>query len=325
MSAKLKIQIILCGLMGVWLAGCCTPFHPLHPTTVAAPNEDFKETLPPYTIEPPDVLNINTVTLVPRPPYKIKALDIFFIQFPASPDALKKDDVDDLIKTGRTVTGNFSVEPEGTFDLGPAYGKVKVIDLTIEEARKVIQTRLAEVIKKELVETGKFTLSLSQSRGLQQILGHHLVGPDGTVGLGSYGSVMVTGLTIPEANAVIEAYLSHFLLNPEISLDVSGFNSKVYYLIYDGGGSGEQVFRVPVTGNETVLDAVGQVFGMNSFSSRNRIWVARPGHGETEEDTILPVDWKAITRGGSAKSNYQILPGDRIYIQAQPVVTFWCR
>jgi polysaccharide export outer membrane protein len=244
------------------------------------------------------------------------------IQFPASPDSLKKDDVDDLIKTGRILNGNYSVDPEGTFDLGAAYGKVKVMDMTIDDAKKAIQTRLMEITKKELVETGKVTLALVQSRGLQQILGDHLVRPDGTVGLGTYGNVMVTGLTIPEAKTVIEAYLSLSVLNPEISLDVSGYNSKVYYVIYDGGGFGEQVFRMPVTGNETVLDAVGQVFGLNPVSARRRIWVARPGRGEDAEDTILPVDWKKITRGGSAKCNYQVLPGDRIYVQAQPIVTF---
>ena len=38
-------------------------------------------------------------------------------------------------------------------------------------------------------------------------------------------------------------------------MDVQGFNSKLYYVILDGGGAGQQVVRLPVTGNETVLDA----------------------------------------------------------------------
>ena len=35
----------------------------------------------------------------------------------------------------------------------------------------------------------------------------------------------------------------------------------------------------------------------------------------------LPVDWNGIVRRGRAVTNYQILPGDRIYIQADSLVT----
>ena len=45
-------------------------------------------------------------------------------------------------------------------------------------------------------------------------------------------------------------------------------NSKVYYIITDGAGSGEQVFRFPVTGSETVLDAISQIGGLPPVSSK---------------------------------------------------------
>ena len=61
--------------------------------------------------------------------------------------------------------------------------------------------------------------------------GEHLVRPDGTVSLGSFGSVSVTGLTPSQAKAVIERYLSRWFLNPEISITVNGFNSKMYFVI----------------------------------------------------------------------------------------------
>jgi polysaccharide export outer membrane protein len=31
-------------------------------------------------------------------------------------------------------------------------------------------------------------------------------------------------------------------------------------------------------------------------------------------DAVLPVDWKEITAGGATATNYQVLPGDRIFI-----------
>jgi hypothetical protein len=35
----------------------------------------------------------------------------------------------------------------------------------------------------------------------------------------------------------------------------------------------------------------------------------------------LPVDWVAITKGGSTVTNYQILPGDRVFIAEDELVS----
>jgi len=59
-------------------------------------------------------------------------------------------------------------------------------------------------------------------------------------------------------------------------VDVSGFNSSVYYVITDRPGQGELVVRVPVTGNETVLDAMAQIYGLPATASKKRIWLSRP-------------------------------------------------
>jgi polysaccharide export outer membrane protein len=164
---------------------------------------------------------------------------------------------------------------------------------------------------------------------LQRIRGPHLVRPDGTISLGVYGSARVAGATIDEArSAIVAAINTSGILGPEappisakdISVDVQAYNSKVYYLITDGGGYGEQVYRLPFTGNETVLDAISLINGIPPVGSKRHIWVARrvpdgAGHGN-----ILPVDWKSITQGGSAATNYQIMPGDRIYVQSQHLI-----
>ena len=47
-----------------------------------------------------------------------------------------------------------------------------------------------------------------------------------------------------------------------------------------------------------------------------RIWVARPTPANHACNQILPVDWLAITQGGSTRTNYQLFPGDRVYVKA---------
>src|SRR5581483_4784305 len=130
------------------------------------------------------------------------------------------------------------------------------------------------------------------------------------------------GMSIGQVKATVEKYLSEYLHDPQLSVDVFSFNSQVYYVIVDGGGFGQQVFRLPVTGNETVLDAVGMVQGLAPVSSKKRIWLARPAPGHIGCNQVLPVDWNAIAMGGSTLTNYQIFPGDRVYIAANPLISF---
>ncbi len=161
-------------------------------------------------------------------------------------------------------------------------------------------------------------MALVNIAGAQQISGSHLVGPDGRVVLGAYGSVPVVGMTLEHAKYAIEAHLSQYLDRPEVAVKVLGYNSKVYYVIMEGAGFGDSVTRFPVTGNETVLDAIANVDGLTEFSS-HRMWIARPTR-DTGKVQILPVDWNAIASQGAVATNYQIMPGDRVFIAENELV-----
>jgi polysaccharide export outer membrane protein len=106
-----------------------------------------------------------------------------------------------------------------------------------------------------------------------------------------------------------------------VILDVLAYNSKRYYIIFDGGGFGEQVVSFPITGSETVLDAMSNVYGLPEAASKRNIWVARRTPHPGQPWQILPVDWVGITQHGITVTNYQIMPGDRIYVKAQKLVT----
>jgi polysaccharide export outer membrane protein len=162
----------------------------------------------------------------------------------------------------------------------------------------------------------------------QPVNGPHLVRPDGTVSLGGYGSVLVAGLTVEEARMEVARRI-HSRLDPNVrsikdvldglSMDVLAYNSKVYYVITDRLGLGEVVTRLPITGGETVLDAISQIQGLPPESSKRRIWVARKTAGHGGGENKLEVDWYGITRRGEMRTNYQMLPGDRLYVKADAV------
>ena len=157
----------------------------------------------------------------------------------------------------------------------------------------------------------------------QPIDGQHLVRPDGTVNLGTYGSLRLGGLTLDEARYEILRLLSGTIKKlklEEINVDVIAYNSKVYYVITDGAGYGEQVYRLPITGSETVLDALGLVGGLPPVASKKKIWVARANLGHAHANEVLPVNWIAITQHGSTATNYQLAPGDRVYVCSQTLL-----
>jgi polysaccharide export outer membrane protein len=201
-------------------------------------------------------------------------------------------------------------------DFGPAYGKVPIAGLTVDEAQAAIDRHLRDSVG--LLDP-RLSVFLPNVAGKQPIAGEHLVRPDGTVFLGIYGQVYVTGMTLEEAKFALEAHLAKYMHEPEVSVDVLAYNSKVFYVIMDGGGFGEQVVRLPCTGNETVLDAISQVNGLSQVSSK-KIWIARPAPSEFGTAQILDVHWSAIASEGITTTNYQLLPGDRIYVQADHLI-----
>ncbi|MCC6491755.1 MAG: polysaccharide biosynthesis/export family protein [Pirellulales bacterium] len=306
----------LCWLLiaAVWAAstGCTAFMEPRNPVPVTpnpppaaspVPRELEKVTLPRYVIEPPDILLIEGVKLVPKSPHRIETFDVLLIRvvgaFPEQP-------IDDT----------YAVDADGTVNLGPTYGRVNVVGYTIEEAEDQIRDQLAKVLTDVEV-----SVSLIQSVGAQQITGQHLVAMDGRVNLGTYGSVYVAGMTLEEATAAIETKLAERLEDPEVFVDILAYNSKVFYVITQGGGMGDDVVRLPVTGNETVIDAVANIGGISQVSS-TKMWIARPAPNGVGCEQILPVSWNEIAQGASTATNYQLMPGDRLFIAQDRLTAF---
>jgi polysaccharide biosynthesis/export protein len=260
------------------------------------PTEKDKSTLPTYIINPPDILMIDAIKPVPKSPYQIERGD--------------RLDVEIRRADGGSLNGQFVVDLEGQLSLGAAYGSIQVAGLTLPEARDALKQHLAKTMSESQI-----LLTLSFEPIARQISGEHLVSPDGTINLGTYGAVSVTGLTIAEAKAAIESQLALYLEAPKVSVDIFAYNSQVYYVITEGAGIDDTLVRLPITGNETVLDALAQLNGLSRLSQKN-IWIARPMPGDLNRDAILPVSFEQVAKGVAAATatNYQVLPGDRIFV-----------
>jgi HEAT repeat protein/beta-lactamase regulating signal transducer with metallopeptidase domain/protein involved in polysaccharide export with SLBB domain len=160
------------------------------------------------------------------------------------------------------IAGDFLVEPEGKLDLGPAYGKVKVSGLTIDQATEAIQKHLMRMLREppgvsvifvgwvakwqhdpdrqapyRIKPNQRLTIRASDLLPDSPIDGPHLVELSGRVDLGPrYGKVAVGGLTTEQAAAAIQKHLAKQLReNPMVSVSLSGWEKDWQRLEEDSG------------------------------------------------------------------------------------------
>ena len=270
------------------------------------PAESNKVLSPAYIVEPPDILVVELVNPIPKPPYIIRPYDVLRIQTLGLPDFAP-------------LLGDFVVQPQGTIDLGE-YGAPLVAGLRLSELKDILK-RIVQQRFPDAVFSSE--IGLAATAPSQTITGQHLVRPDGSIALGVYGSVHVAQMPLEDARQAIIDFLSNFFLDPQVAVDVLSYNSKVYYVVTDNGGAGQSVVRLPITGNETVLDAVSYVGGPGAVSDLRHVWISRPDYSDgnpSGHPLVLRVDWKGIVTAGESVTNYQIMAGDRIYIDSDKLV-----
>ncbi|TWU50778.1 Polysaccharide biosynthesis/export protein [Rubripirellula tenax] len=162
---------------------------------------------------------------------------------------------------------------------------------------------------------------------------------DGTIDLGAYGRVAVAGRSTREIQQEVESLVtgveiakrdsliglaSHRTggtnqhdpaLDPQVDYGVNvrlvNQDSTLYYVMGEVNAPGSY----PMVGNETVLDAIIAAGGLSDRSNDHKIILVRPKQAG-EPRMILPVCYQQVLQLGDVSTNYQLLPGDRIYVPA---------
>ena len=140
----------------------------------------------------------------------------------------------------------------------------------------------------------------------------HRIRPDGKINLRLIGDVKVVGMTAKEVAAKLEVLLSRYYVDPKVSVRVTGYNSKKYYVYGQAGGVGPK----PYTGRDTLLDAV-ILSGMDYRSWTSRVKVIRPTHGDVPVRTVT-VNIDKMVKTGDWSRNILLEPNDIVYIPPTP-------
>jgi len=160
---------------------------------------------------------------------------------------------------------------------------------------------------------------------------------DGTIDLGSYGRIEVVGKTLADVQGEVQLAVARVETNKrqratrlashrddhdefdaaidaDISVRLVSREGGLYYVMGDVNAPGSY----SLNGHETVLDAIINAGGLCSRADDRKIILTRPCHDGNP--LVLPVRYQRIIQLGDVSTNYQLLPGDRIYV---PSVTLW--
>lgn len=137
--------------------------------------------------------------------------------------------------------------------------------------------------------------------------------PDGAIELGVYGRPVVAGMTVP----AVEAEVARLVRAKEgkdfpITVRLVGRQSKVYYVLGEVNSPGSY----PLSGRETVLDGLMAAGGLTRAAQEKKIILVRPSHPDGCRE-VLPVCYPQIVQLGDSSTNFQLRPGDRIYVPSQ--------
>jgi polysaccharide export outer membrane protein len=134
-----------------------------------------------------------------------------------------------------------------------------------------------------------------------------VVRPDGRISFDLIGEVDVEGKTIEEIQREITARVEQFIVHPDVTVILGSSNSRVYYVFGEVRSPG----AYPLIGHVTALQALGTARGGGNFADLSDARLVRPTEGK---GLRYPVNFVEIAQEGDASTNYELQPGDVIYV-----------
>lgn len=219
---------------------------------------------------------------------------------------------------GCSSSGGLSLFPSGDYLTTPARevleNSPRAADLPRELSRSVLPTHFLQPGDMVVIEPVQFESEV-------RLPADQRVMADGTVDLGGFGRVVVSGLTLEDAKRLIETRIVDAGGEPtQISIRLIE-PQQVYYVLGEVSAPG----AYPLVGSETVLDAILTAGGLTDRASPCDLILVRPTAPPSCRVT-LPICYQAITQLGDTTTNYQLQPGDRVFVATRTLceeLMFW--
>jgi len=142
-----------------------------------------------------------------------------------------------------------------------------------------------------------------------EVSGNYAINKEGKIQYGFVGDVELAGLTKSESAEYITEILEKYIINPEVNVIITGYFSKVVYVIGEVGNPGKIIMRGDTI---TVRDALIQA-GLPLLTAKvtkgTVITPAADGNAEQKRVNVHKLLYK-----GDLRENLVMKPGDTLYV-----------
>jgi polysaccharide export outer membrane protein len=136
------------------------------------------------------------------------------------------------------------------------------------------------------------------------------VRPDGRISTPLIEDMQAAGKTPTQLARDIEKELSKYIVDPVVTVMVTGFNGPFSQQVRVVGEAAKPQV-IPYRENMTVLDVMIAVGGLTEFAAGNRAVLIRDVDGQQKEYRVRLAD---LLKDGDVSANARILPGDVLMI-----------
>ncbi len=133
-----------------------------------------------------------------------------------------------------------------------------------------------------------------------------VVRPDGKITVPLLKDIEVAGLTPREAEKLITRGLAGFITDANVTVIVTGINSKKIYII----GAVKREGPLAYTYRMTIMQALTEAGGLTDYAKRKKIYVLRARNGK---ETKIGFDYDAVLKGNDVE-RVLLLPNDTLVI-----------
>ena len=213
--------------------------------------------------------------------------------------------------------GDQIIKPDGHISLGE-FGEYMAHGKTIEQIGVEVQNIIDDKIRSDLEVA--FEIERRQRENDKQISNRRNASADDDEDLAADESeddvddLSLSNIEDEEARVALERRIIESILNNEISVRLVTWDSKKIYVLGEVNSPGSFDYD----GTHTVLDALIDAGGLTSSANEHKIIVARPTTCNSCR-IVMTICYDQIVQLGDTTSNYQLMPGDRVFV---PALTF---
>ena len=209
--------------------------------------------------------------------------------------------------------GDQVVKPDGTISIGE-FGSFDAVHKTIEQCRAEIQAIIEINTRNDLEQ--EFRDEQQQSEQDKRLLDdgspeRPTLELDGNDAADAQRSATRRE---QEKRNNLERKIASRIKQNQISVRLVNWDSKRIYVLGEVNSPGYFSY----TGNQTVLDAIVEAGGLTGKANHHQIIVSRPTPCGSCR-IVMKVCYDQVVQLGDTSTNYQLLPGDRVFV---PNLTF---